>query len=216
MAGCSKPARRAGRDHLRCAESCQHHRRHPALQGAAPALRQSQSRRARAAPEGHPGLPHAPHRDRRRVLDGRQHRAACARSAISPTGTTRLVMVDDSHATGFMGAGGRGTAEHCGVAGSRRLPDRHASARRSAAAAAATPAAARPIIAWLRQRSRPYLFSNSIPPVVAAATLRALDLRREHARAARHACSDTRANSAPACRPRDSNCCPASIRSFRS
>ena len=86
-----------------------------------------------------------------------------------------LVMVDDSHATGFMGAGGRGTPEHCGVAGridfltgtfGKALGGGSGGYTRGRADA----------IAWLRQRSRPYLFSNSIPPVVAAVTLRALDL----------------------------------------
>jgi len=84
-----------------------------------------------------------------------------------------LVAVDDSHATGFVGEGGRGTPEGAGVAERVDIltgtlgkalgggSGGYVSGRRSA-------------VDWLRQRSRPYLFSNSIPPVVAAATLAAL------------------------------------------
>jgi glycine C-acetyltransferase len=86
-----------------------------------------------------------------------------------------LVMVDDSHATGFMGAGGRGTPEHCGVAGRIDfLTGTFGKALGGGSGGYTSGRAA--AIAWLRQRSRPYLFSNSIPPVVAAATLRALDI----------------------------------------
>ena len=90
-----------------------------------------------------------------------------------------LVMVDDSHATGFMGAGGRGTHEHCGVMGRIDfLTGTFGKALGGGTGGYTSGRAA--AIAWLRQRSRPYLFSNSIPPMVAAATLRALDLV-EHA-----------------------------------
>ncbi|MGH8217826.1 MAG: glycine C-acetyltransferase [Steroidobacteraceae bacterium] len=86
-----------------------------------------------------------------------------------------LVMVDDSHATGFMGAHGRGTPEHCGVADRIDILTGTLGKALGGATGGYT-AARRPIIEWLRQRSRPYLFSNSIPPVVAATTLRVLDL----------------------------------------
>jgi glycine C-acetyltransferase len=90
-----------------------------------------------------------------------------------------LVMVDDSHATGFMGAGGRGTPEHCGVAG--RIDFLTGTFGKALGGGSGGYTSGRAsAIAWLRQRSRPYLFSNSIPPVVAAATLRALDMV-EHA-----------------------------------
>jgi len=89
-----------------------------------------------------------------------------------------LVMVDDSHATGFMGAGGRGTPEHCGVA--RRIDILTGTLGKAlGGASGGYVAARREVIEWLRQRSRPYLFSNSIPPVVAAATLAVLDLFEE-------------------------------------
>jgi glycine C-acetyltransferase len=86
-----------------------------------------------------------------------------------------LVMVDDSHATGFMGAGGRGTPEHCGVAGRIDFLTGTFGKALGGGSGGYTSGRAQ-AIAWLRQRSRPYLFSNSIPPVVAAATLRALDI----------------------------------------
>jgi glycine C-acetyltransferase len=89
-----------------------------------------------------------------------------------------LVMVDDSHATGFMGARGRGSHELRGVM--RRVDILTGTLGKALGGASGGYVAARKeIVAWLRQRSRPYLFSNSIPPVVAAATLRVLDLLDE-------------------------------------
>jgi glycine C-acetyltransferase len=86
-----------------------------------------------------------------------------------------LVMVDDSHATGFMGANGRGSIEHCGVLG--RVDFLTGTFGKALGGGSGGYTSGRSnAIAWLRQRSRPYLFSNSIPPVVAAVTLRALDL----------------------------------------
>jgi glycine C-acetyltransferase len=86
-----------------------------------------------------------------------------------------LVMVDDSHATGFMGAHGRGTHELRGVIG--RIDILTGTLGKALGGASGGYVAARKeIVGWLRQRSRPYLFSNSIPPPVAAATLRVLDL----------------------------------------
>src|SRR5580704_9068977 len=86
-----------------------------------------------------------------------------------------LVMVDDSHATGFMGATGRGTPEHCGVA--HRVDILTGTLGKAlGGASGGYVAARREVIEWLLQRSRPYLFSNSIPPVVAAARLAVLDL----------------------------------------
>ncbi len=86
-----------------------------------------------------------------------------------------LVMVDDSHATGFMGATGRGTPEHCGVA--ERIDILTGTLGKAlGGGSGGYVAARREVIEWLRQRSRPYLFSNSIPPVVASASLAVLDL----------------------------------------
>jgi glycine C-acetyltransferase len=86
-----------------------------------------------------------------------------------------LVMVDDSHATGFMGPGGRGTPEHCGVAGRVHILT-GTFGKALGGASGGYIASRREAVAWLRQRSRPYLFSNSLPPVVAATSLRALEL----------------------------------------
>jgi glycine C-acetyltransferase len=86
-----------------------------------------------------------------------------------------LVMVDDSHATGFVGQGGRGTPEYREVMGRVDIVTGTLGKALGGAAGGFT-AARREIVAWLRQRSRPYLFSNSIPPVIAATTLRVLDL----------------------------------------
>ena len=86
-----------------------------------------------------------------------------------------LVMVDDSHATGFMGAGGRGTPEHCAVA-SRIDILTGTLGKALGGASGGYVASRREVIEWLRQRSRPYLFSNSIAPMVAAAALRVLEL----------------------------------------
>jgi glycine C-acetyltransferase len=86
-----------------------------------------------------------------------------------------LVMVDDSHATGFMGPTGRGTHEYCGVA--TRIDILTGTLGKAlGGGSGGYIAARREVIEWLRQRSRPYLFSNSIPPVVAAASLAVLDL----------------------------------------
>jgi glycine C-acetyltransferase len=86
-----------------------------------------------------------------------------------------LVLVDDSHATGFMGRTGRGTAEHCGVMG--RVDILTTTFGKALGGAMGGCIAARQgVIDLLRQRSRPYLFSNSLAPVVAGATIRALEL----------------------------------------
>ena len=85
------------------------------------------------------------------------------------------VIVDDSHATGFMGTGGRGTHEHCGVMGRVDILT-GTLGKALGGASGGYVSGRRPVINWLRQRSRPYLFSNTIAPVVAATTLAALDL----------------------------------------
>jgi glycine C-acetyltransferase len=86
-----------------------------------------------------------------------------------------LVLVDDSHATGFMGKTGRGTPEHCGVQG--RIDILTTTFGKALGGASGGCIASRhEVVDLLRQRSRPYLFSNTLPPVVAGATLRALEL----------------------------------------
>lgn len=86
-----------------------------------------------------------------------------------------LVMVDDSHATGFCGANGRGTHELRGVMDRVDILTGTLGKALGGASGGYT-SGRKEIIAWLRQRSRPYLFSNSIPPMIAAATLRVIDL----------------------------------------
>jgi glycine C-acetyltransferase len=86
-----------------------------------------------------------------------------------------LVMVDDSHAVGFIGEGGRGTPERCGV--QERVDILTGTFGKALGGALGGYTAARaPIVDWLRQRSRPYLFSNSLAPMIAGTTLAALDL----------------------------------------
>jgi len=84
-----------------------------------------------------------------------------------------LVMVDDSHATGFMGATGRGTHEHAGVLDRVDILTGTLGKALGGASGGYT-SGRRPIIDLLRQRSRPYLFSNTLAPVIAAGTLRVL------------------------------------------
>jgi glycine C-acetyltransferase len=86
-----------------------------------------------------------------------------------------LVMVDDSHATGFIGARGRGTHELRGVMDRVEVLT-GTFGKALGGASGGYVAARREIVGWLRQRSRPYLFSNSIAPPVAAATLKVLEL----------------------------------------
>ncbi len=85
-----------------------------------------------------------------------------------------LVMVDDSHAVGFMGEHGRGTPEFHGVSDRVHIITGTLGKALGGASGGYT-SAAKPIVDWLRQRSRPYLFSNSLSPSIAAASLAVLD-----------------------------------------
>ncbi len=86
-----------------------------------------------------------------------------------------LVMVDDSHCTGFIGPTGRGSHEHCGVMGRIDIITTTLGKALGGASGGCTSGRAE-IIELLRQRSRPYLFSNALPPVIAAAAMKAIDL----------------------------------------
>jgi len=89
-----------------------------------------------------------------------------------------LVMVDDSHATGFLGKTGRGSAEHCGAMG--RVDVITSTLGKALGGASGGFASGRgEIIELLRQRSRPYLFSNSVSPMVVVASLAVIDLLSE-------------------------------------
>ena len=86
-----------------------------------------------------------------------------------------MVMVDDSHAVGVLGRTGRGTPEHCGVAGRIDLIS-GTLGKALGGASGGYVSGRKEIIELLRQRSRPYLFSNALAPVIAAASVAALDL----------------------------------------
>jgi len=89
-----------------------------------------------------------------------------------------LVLVDDSHATGFIGRTGRGTHEHCGVMGRVDLITTTFGKALGGASGGCTSGRTE-IIEMLRQRSRPYLFSNTLPPAVVGATIAVFDLLSE-------------------------------------
>ncbi|WP_420557363.1 glycine C-acetyltransferase [Roseovarius sp.] len=89
-----------------------------------------------------------------------------------------MVMVDDCHGTGFLGETGRGSHEHCGVMGRVDILTGTLGKAMGGASGGYTAASA-PMVDWLRQRSRPYLFSNTLAPVIAAASLRVFDLLEE-------------------------------------
>ncbi len=86
-----------------------------------------------------------------------------------------LVMVDDSHSSGFMGATGRGTAEHCGVQGRVDVITGTFGKALGGASGGFT-SGRKEIIDLLRQRSRPYLFSNTLAPAVAAGSIKVLEI----------------------------------------
>ncbi|HLZ94902.1 MAG TPA: glycine C-acetyltransferase [Candidatus Dormibacteraeota bacterium] len=88
-----------------------------------------------------------------------------------------LVMVDDSHAVGFVGANGRGTHEHFGVMG--RIDAISGTLGKAlGGASGGYISGRRELVAMLRQRSRPYLFSNSVAPAIVAASLKVLEMMR--------------------------------------
>ena len=86
-----------------------------------------------------------------------------------------LVMVDDSHAVGFMGAHGKGTHEHCGVMDRVHILT-GTFGKALGGASGGYIAAKQPIIDLLRQRSRPYLFSNTLAPAICAASIEVLNM----------------------------------------
>ena len=165
---------RGGRGHLRPAEPRLDHRRHPALQGAAPAVRERRHGRAAAR------LEDASRRRRRLIatdgvfsMDG--YLAKLDEICDLAERHDALVMVDDSHAVGVVGPGGRGTPERYGVID--RVDIVTGTLGKAVGGASGGYISARAeIVDLLRQRARPYLFSNSLAPPVVAASLAALDL----------------------------------------
>ena len=86
-----------------------------------------------------------------------------------------MVMVDDSHAVGFVGKHGRGSAEHCGVEGRVDIVTGTLGKALGGASGGYT-SGRREVVDWLRQRSRPYLFSNTLMTAIAAASLKVFDI----------------------------------------
>lgn len=93
-----------------------------------------------------------------------------------------MVFVDDCHATGFVGETGRGTAEHCGVLSEHgnRIDIITGTLGKALGGASGGYVAAHPeVVALLKQRARPYLFSNAVAPSVVAGSLKALEIARD-------------------------------------
>jgi len=86
-----------------------------------------------------------------------------------------LVMVDDSHAVGFVGEHGKGTPEYCGVMGRVDILTGTLGKAMGGASGGYT-SAKKEIVSWLRQRSRPYLFSNTLMPTITATSIKVLDM----------------------------------------
>ncbi|MEQ4676743.1 glycine C-acetyltransferase [Providencia vermicola] len=89
-----------------------------------------------------------------------------------------LVMVDDSHAVGFVGENGRGSHEYCQVMGRVDIITGTLGKALGGASGGYT-AARKEVVEWLRQRSRPYLFSNSLAPAIVAASIKVIDMMSE-------------------------------------
>lgn len=88
-----------------------------------------------------------------------------------------MVMVDDSHAVGFVGRNGRGSAEHCGVEGRVDIITGTLGKALGGASGGYT-SGRKQVVDWLRQRSRPYLFSNTLMPAIAGASIRVFEMIR--------------------------------------
>ena len=86
-----------------------------------------------------------------------------------------MVMVDDSHAVGFIGEQGKGTPEHCGVMDRVDIITGTLGKALGGASGGYT-SASKEVVEWLRNRSRPYLFSNTLAPMIASASIKVLDL----------------------------------------
>ena len=89
-----------------------------------------------------------------------------------------MVMVDDSHAVGFVGENGRGSHEYCEVIGRVDIITGTLGKALGGASGGYT-AAKKEIIEWLRQRSRPYLFSNSLAPSIVSASIKVIDMLKK-------------------------------------
>lgn len=115
--------------------------------------------------------------DLRRCLEDAR-KSGCEKLLVATDGVDALVMVDDSHSVGFMGQHGRGTAEFCGCMGRVDIITGTFGKALGGASGGFT-AARQPIVDLLRQRSRPYLFSNTLAPAICAASIRTIELLEE-------------------------------------
>ena len=111
------------------------------------------------------------------VLRQADHRRGCA-GQPDDRRSAAMVMVDDSHAVGFVGATGRGSHEYCDVMGRVDIITGTLGKALGGASGGYT-SGRKEVVDWLRQRSRPYLFSNSLAPAITATTVRALALLQE-------------------------------------
>jgi glycine C-acetyltransferase len=102
-----------------------------------------------------------------------------------------LVLLDDSHATGFIGPSGRGTHEHCGVLGRIDLITTTLGKALGGASGGCL-SGRRELVELCRQRGRPYLFSNSVPPVIVASALEVMDLISQTSEARERLAGNTR------------------------
>ena len=123
-------------------------------------------------------------------------------------------MVDDCHATGHLGEKGRGTPALTGV-GARVDIVTGTLGKSLGGAMGGFVAAAQPVIDLLRQRARPYLFSNSLAPAVAAGSLKAIDIAEAADDRRAQLAAHTQTIPQRACHRRVRTACPARRRSFR-
>ncbi len=161
------------------AEPCLHHRRHPALQGAAPSFRPFRHGRPLGAADPRPGRGRAACDDRDDgvfSMDGYLANLPAIRALADRHDA--VVMVDDCHAACLIGPKGAGTPAHFGVRADIVTGTLGMALGGGIGGYVAGP---RPVIDLLRQRTRPYLFSNALPPMVAAASLVAIDLAEQGA-----------------------------------
>ena len=126
-----------------------------------------------------------------------------------------VLVVDDSHATGVLGAHGRGTAEHFGMLGEVDIIT-STLGKALGGAAGGFVAGSAAVCDYLTQRARPQLFSNALPPTVAASALASVEYLEAHPERVTHAARERRAISASGCSSWASSRCRARPRSSRS
>ena len=134
---------------------------------------------------------------RRRLQHGRRPRRRCPALCDLAEEYGCIMMVDDAHASGVFGRNGRGTIDHFGMHG--RVDIQVGTLSKAIGALGGYVAGSRALIDFLYHRARPFLFSTSHPPAVAATCLAALDVLLERAASSSIGCGRTRASSRPGC-----------------